>query len=514
MPDTCAALGCLNRRGRDCDVGFFRFPSPKLQGPRRKRWAAALRRFNDDGTPWEPTNASRICGDHFYTGRPQRARGHPDHVPSIFADRPARDSVWRQLDGVEGSRCSHTELQAPGPSPGLQAGTDRNSTADACGISDDENNEKLDARCATDNENHEKLDACGISDGENHEELDATSPEKLPATSRPLERNPAKAGQLPSIGNNMAGDVPPSADSGAGTRKLGPRVSPRQMEMLMEFLDEHPYLASTSREKGRGVKVFERELLWEEAAGKLNAKGPAVKSRSSWRKFWCSRSEQIKRTVARVAKMREESKQLPRAPPPPPPPPAAHPVAAEQGQLLLLLKQNGPCQPQRLLLPRLQQQLRLGTPGEAASVFVTAAGSPLPPAAAAAGAVHAQGTTPPNGVLLEPAGAVASGQQPEPDTGPPAAGTEEHFRAQMLHQTSQQTALLQGVLEEQRRIAEAAERQARALEEQSHAVSQLLLLMMGNQRHAAASSALLPDTPIALLTPDMVQVQHATPSAS
>lgn len=480
MPDTCAALGCLNRRGRDCDVGFFRFPSPKLQGPRRKRWAAALRRFNDDGTPWEPTNASRICGDHFYTG----------------------------------SYCSHTELQAPGPSPGLQAGTDRNSTADACGISDDENNEKLDARCATDNENHEKLDACGISDGENHEELDATSPEKLPATSRPLERNPAKAGQLPSIGNNMAGDVPPSADSGAGTRKLGPRVSPRQMEMLMEFLDEHPYLASTSREKGRGVKVFERELLWEEAAGKLNAKGPAVKSRSSWRKFWCSRSEQIKRTVARVAKMREESKQLPRAPPPPPPPPAAHPVAAEQGQLLLLLKQNGPCQPQRLLLPRLQQQLRLGTPGEAASVFVTAAGSPLPPAAAAAGAMHAQGTTPPNGVLLEPAGAVASGQQPEPDTGPPAAGTEEHFRAQMLHQTSQQTALLQGVLEEQRRIAEAAERQARALEEQSHAVSQLLLLMMGNQRHAAASSALLPDTPIALLTPDMVQVQHATPSAS
>ncbi|XP_077529057.1 uncharacterized protein LOC144141336 isoform X6 [Haemaphysalis longicornis] len=213
---------------------------------------------------------------------------------------------------------------------------------------------------------------------------------------------------------------------------------------------------------------------------------------------------------------REESKQLPRAPPPPPPPPAAHPVAAEQGQLLLLLKQNGPCQPQRLLLPRLQQQvqLRLGTPGEAASVFVTAAGSPLPPAAAAAGAVHAQGTTPPNGVLLEPAGAVASGQQPEPDTGPPAAGTEEHFRAQMLHQTSQQTALLQGLLEEQRRIAEAAERQARALEEQSHAVSQLLLLMMGNQRHAAASSALLPDTPIALLTPDMVQVQHATPSAS
>ncbi|XP_077548065.1 uncharacterized protein LOC144160758 [Haemaphysalis longicornis] len=203
---------------------------------------------------------------------------------------------------------------------------------------------------------------------------------------------------------------------------------------------------------------------------------------------------------------REESKQLPRVPPPapPPPPPAAHPVAVEQGQLLLLLKQNGPCQPQWLLLPRLQQQLRLGTPGEAASVFVTAAGSPLPPAAAA-GAVHAQGTTPPG------AGGVASGQ-PEPDTRPPAAGMEEHFHAQMLHQTSQQTALLQGLLEEQRRIAEAAKRQARALEEQSHAVSQLLLLMMGNQRHAAAS-ALLPEMPIAL-TPDMVQVQHAAPTAS
>ncbi|KAH9378396.1 hypothetical protein HPB48_017521 [Haemaphysalis longicornis] len=61
------SVGCVNRRSKESNIGFFRFPSQNLQALRRKRWTKALNRFNDDGTQWEPTNASRICGDHFYT---------------------------------------------------------------------------------------------------------------------------------------------------------------------------------------------------------------------------------------------------------------------------------------------------------------------------------------------------------------------------------------------------------------------------------------------------------------
>ncbi|KAL1441958.1 hypothetical protein MTO96_008139 [Rhipicephalus appendiculatus] len=89
-----------------------------------------------------------------------------------------------------------------------------------------------------------------------------------------------------------------------GTRKLGPRVSPRQMEILLEFVNEHPYLVNGSKDKTKEVEPWQREQLWEEAAAKLNAKGPAVKTRYAWRKFWSGRAVQIRRTVARVAKMR------------------------------------------------------------------------------------------------------------------------------------------------------------------------------------------------------------------
>ncbi|KAL3254633.1 hypothetical protein MRX96_054158 [Rhipicephalus microplus] len=117
----------------------------------------------------------------------------------------------------------------------------------------------------------------------------------------------------------MAENDPPAAAAlfsapEIGTRKLGPRVSPRQMEMLLDFVNEHPYLVNGFKEKTKQVEPWEREQLWEEAASKLNAKGPAVKTRYAWRKFWSGRAPQIKRTVARVAKMREESKMPPTAP--------------------------------------------------------------------------------------------------------------------------------------------------------------------------------------------------------
>ncbi|KAM7290120.1 uncharacterized protein ISCGN_026786 [Ixodes scapularis] len=96
MPDACSAVGCSKRRGKENGARFFRFPSSKTHKSQRKKWIAALRRVNPDGTPWQPTRNARICGAHFHTGEPARLSTHPDHVPSIFSGCPARDGVMRR----------------------------------------------------------------------------------------------------------------------------------------------------------------------------------------------------------------------------------------------------------------------------------------------------------------------------------------------------------------------------------------------------------------------------------
>ncbi|KAM7313022.1 uncharacterized protein ISCGN_002943 [Ixodes scapularis] len=67
MPDACSAVGCSKRRGKESGARFFRFPSSKTHKNQRKKWIAALRRVNPDGTPWQPTRNARICGAHFHT---------------------------------------------------------------------------------------------------------------------------------------------------------------------------------------------------------------------------------------------------------------------------------------------------------------------------------------------------------------------------------------------------------------------------------------------------------------
>ncbi|KAH7967031.1 hypothetical protein HPB49_021536 [Dermacentor silvarum] len=55
----------------------------------RSLWTAAVKRLNPDGTAWQPTVHSRICGAHFVTGRPSKFATHPDYVPTIFTYRKA-----------------------------------------------------------------------------------------------------------------------------------------------------------------------------------------------------------------------------------------------------------------------------------------------------------------------------------------------------------------------------------------------------------------------------------------
>ena len=64
MVVSCCAFGCKNRFGKNNgkSLGFYRFPS--MPEARRKRWIAAVKRKN-----WSPSKFTRICGDHFVSGR-------------------------------------------------------------------------------------------------------------------------------------------------------------------------------------------------------------------------------------------------------------------------------------------------------------------------------------------------------------------------------------------------------------------------------------------------------------
>ena len=73
MPDSCCAVGCVNRRkvnqrnegGKR--IQFYRIPSGRtpLKQEKRRLWLRAIRREN---WPDHQINRARICSDHFITG--------------------------------------------------------------------------------------------------------------------------------------------------------------------------------------------------------------------------------------------------------------------------------------------------------------------------------------------------------------------------------------------------------------------------------------------------------------
>ncbi|XP_049528033.1 uncharacterized protein LOC125947407 [Dermacentor silvarum] len=84
MPSTCAAYGCTSRGVPGSNIHFFRFPSVKRDRQRREAWIRAVRRQNEDGSPWEPSGSARLCEKHFVKGSPSNSPRHPDYVPSLF----------------------------------------------------------------------------------------------------------------------------------------------------------------------------------------------------------------------------------------------------------------------------------------------------------------------------------------------------------------------------------------------------------------------------------------------
>ncbi|XP_077486824.1 uncharacterized protein LOC144115251 [Amblyomma americanum] len=85
MPTTCVAYGCNARYVKGSKLGFFRFPNASRDRLRREAWIKAVRRLDDRGRHWAPSSASRLCGNHFETGRPRMSPRHRDFVPTLFS---------------------------------------------------------------------------------------------------------------------------------------------------------------------------------------------------------------------------------------------------------------------------------------------------------------------------------------------------------------------------------------------------------------------------------------------
>ena len=62
MVNHCSVVGCSNRVGKKEGLSFYRFPLGDKD--RCNRWVAAVRRVD-----WKPSVHSRICNEHFITGK-------------------------------------------------------------------------------------------------------------------------------------------------------------------------------------------------------------------------------------------------------------------------------------------------------------------------------------------------------------------------------------------------------------------------------------------------------------
>lgn len=62
MVSSCSAFGCTYRYKKGDNIGLHRFPTKNEK--LCTKWALALRRKN-----WWPNATSRICGQHFVTGK-------------------------------------------------------------------------------------------------------------------------------------------------------------------------------------------------------------------------------------------------------------------------------------------------------------------------------------------------------------------------------------------------------------------------------------------------------------
>ncbi|KAH7936992.1 hypothetical protein HPB49_006995 [Dermacentor silvarum] len=80
----------------------------------------------------------------------------------------------------------------------------------------------------------------------------------------------------------------------------GPRVSAAQTTLLVEFMEQHPYLARGATSLSPSRSAAHKKALWNELTAALNALGPAVKTAQRWRQYWARIVHDFKKLAAQV----------------------------------------------------------------------------------------------------------------------------------------------------------------------------------------------------------------------
>ena len=83
----CCAVNCYNNAGSVTNLPFYNVIR-KSDPIQTEKWIKAINRTNQDGTPWRPGKAAKLCGKHFISKRLSILPSDPDYVPTIFPERP------------------------------------------------------------------------------------------------------------------------------------------------------------------------------------------------------------------------------------------------------------------------------------------------------------------------------------------------------------------------------------------------------------------------------------------
>ena len=114
---SCCVVNCSSVSWRD-KVSFFRVIRKGFK-EQTDAWIAAIHRINPDGTPWIPTEHTRICSAHFVTGKPDLSKTHPDWCPSIFPTNHHRAATKSDQDRFERRHSRRRDLPTTREEPKL-----------------------------------------------------------------------------------------------------------------------------------------------------------------------------------------------------------------------------------------------------------------------------------------------------------------------------------------------------------------------------------------------------------
>ncbi|XP_059094003.1 uncharacterized protein LOC131889023 isoform X2 [Tigriopus californicus] len=84
LSNPCCVVGCRKIKSLHAarNIYFYRFPLKDAD--RTAAWTRAIGQTNDDGTPWQPKSASRICSFHFVGEAKVDDPLSPAYIPTIF----------------------------------------------------------------------------------------------------------------------------------------------------------------------------------------------------------------------------------------------------------------------------------------------------------------------------------------------------------------------------------------------------------------------------------------------